>query len=78
MCWPTTEPARPQIADGDYGSIRGDESSDSDIDLMVVGSVSPSELSLPLPRARICSAAISIRRSTPGRIQEKRAAKTRS
>jgi predicted nucleotidyltransferase len=36
-----------------YGSIAaGSEQSDSDIDLMVVGQVSPKELALPLRRAR--------------------------
>jgi predicted nucleotidyltransferase len=36
-----------------YGSIAaGSEQSDSDIDLMVVGRVSPAELALPLRRAR--------------------------
>ncbi len=36
-----------------YGSIAaGNERSDSDIDLMVVGRVSPAELALPLRRAR--------------------------
>jgi predicted nucleotidyltransferase len=36
-----------------FGSIaRGDEQTDSDIDLMIVGDVSPSELALPLRRAR--------------------------
>jgi predicted nucleotidyltransferase len=36
-----------------YGSIAaGSEQSDSDIDLMVVGRVSPPELALPLRRAR--------------------------
>jgi predicted nucleotidyltransferase len=36
-----------------YGSIAaGSEQSDSDIDLMVVGQVSPPELALPLRRAR--------------------------
>jgi predicted nucleotidyltransferase len=36
-----------------YGSIAaGNEQSDSDIDLMVVGQVSPPELALPLRRAR--------------------------
>ena len=36
-----------------YGSIAaGSEQSDSDIDLMIVGQVSPSELALPLRRAR--------------------------
>jgi predicted nucleotidyltransferase len=36
-----------------YGSIAaGTEQSDSDIDLMVVGQVSPAELALPLRRAR--------------------------
>jgi predicted nucleotidyltransferase len=36
-----------------YGSIAaGNEQSDSDIDLMIVGQVSPTELALPLRRAR--------------------------
>ena len=36
-----------------YGSIAaGKEQSDSDIDLMIVGEVSPAELALPLRRAR--------------------------
>jgi predicted nucleotidyltransferase len=36
-----------------YGSVAsGREQSDSDIDLMVVGSVLPAELALPLRRAR--------------------------
>jgi predicted nucleotidyltransferase len=36
-----------------YGSIAsGNEKSDSDIDLMVVGKVAPAELALPLRRAR--------------------------
>jgi len=36
-----------------YGSIAsGSEQSDSDIDLMVVGKISPAELALPLRRAR--------------------------
>lgn len=35
-----------------YGSIAGNEQSDSDIDLMVFGTVSPAELALPLRRAR--------------------------
>ena len=36
-----------------YGSIAaGSEQSDSDIDLMIVGQVSPTELALPLRRAR--------------------------
>ncbi len=36
-----------------YGSIAaGNEQSDSDIDLMIVGQVSPKELALPLRRAR--------------------------
>jgi len=36
-----------------YGSIAsGEERSDSDVDLMVVGSISPADLALPLRRAR--------------------------
>jgi DNA-binding transcriptional ArsR family regulator len=36
-----------------YGSVAsGSERSESDIDLMVIGSISPSELALPLRRAR--------------------------
>lgn len=36
-----------------YGSmVNGQERSDSDVDLMIIGSVSPAELALPLRRAR--------------------------
>jgi predicted nucleotidyltransferase len=45
--------ARKLVAVFVYGSIAsGGEKSDSDIDLMVVGDVSPEELALPLRRAR--------------------------
>ena len=47
-----------------YGSIAaGTEQSDSDIDLMIVGQVSPKELALPLRHAGNCLAGRSIRPS---------------
>jgi predicted nucleotidyltransferase len=60
-----------------YGSIaEGTESSDSDIDLMVVGSVSPAELSLPLRRARdLLGRDINPTLYTPAEFKKKRAAK---
>jgi predicted nucleotidyltransferase len=55
MCWRRrSSPLRPGVATAFvYGSIAaGSEESDSDIDLMVVGQVSPEDLALPLRRAR--------------------------
>ena len=60
-----------------YGSIAsGSEKDDSDIDLMVVGTVSPMELSLPLRRAReLLAREINPTVYTPTEFDAKRAAK---
>jgi predicted nucleotidyltransferase len=60
-----------------YGSIaRGSEQSDSDIDLIVVGTVSPSELALPLRHAReLLGRQINPMVYTPAEFDKKRAAK---
>lgn len=60
-----------------YGSIAaGSEGSDSDIDLMVVGAVSPQDLALPLRRAReLLGREINPTVYTPGEFNGKRAAK---
>jgi predicted nucleotidyltransferase len=60
-----------------YGSIAsGKEQSDSDIDLMVVGKVAPSELAPPLRQAReILGRAINPTVYTPAEFEKKRAAK---
>lgn len=60
-----------------YGSIAsGSEQSDSDIDLMVVGRVSPAELALPLRRAReLLGREINPTVYTPAEFARKRAAK---
>jgi predicted nucleotidyltransferase len=59
-----------------YGSIAaGTEKSDSDIDLMVVGDVSPAELALPLRRAReMLGREINPTVYTPAEFDKKRAA----
>jgi predicted nucleotidyltransferase len=60
-----------------YGSIAsGDEQSDSDIDLMVIGTVSPAELALPLRHAReLLGRQIHPRVYTLAEFDKKRAAK---
>jgi len=60
-----------------YGSIAsGSEQSDSDIDLMVIGTVSPTELALPLRRAREqLGREINPTVYTPAEFAKKRAAK---
>lgn len=60
-----------------YGSIASNkEQSDSDIDLMVVGSVAPAELALPLRHAReILGREINPTVYTPAEFNKKRAAK---
>jgi DNA-binding transcriptional ArsR family regulator len=60
-----------------YGSIAsGQEQSDSDIDLMVVGKVAPSELALPLRQAReLLGRDINPTVYTPAEFAKKRAAK---
>jgi predicted nucleotidyltransferase len=60
-----------------YGSIaEGTEASESDIDLLVVGSVPPSELSLPLRRARdLLGRDINPTLYTSAEFKKKRAAK---
>jgi predicted nucleotidyltransferase len=59
-----------------YGSIAaGNEQSDSDIDLMVVGQVSPADLALPLRRAReLLGREINPTLYTPTEFSKKRAA----
>jgi len=59
-----------------YGSIAaGSEQSDSDIDLMIVGQVSPTELALPLRRAReLLGREINPTFYTPAEFDKKRAA----
>jgi DNA-binding transcriptional ArsR family regulator len=59
-----------------YGSIAdGSEASDSDIDLMVVGEISPQDLALPLRRAReSLGREINPTVYTPAEFQRKRAA----
>ena len=59
-----------------YGSIAaGNEQSDSDIDLMIVGQVSPTELALPLRRAReLLGREINPTVYTPAEFDKKRAA----
>jgi predicted nucleotidyltransferase len=59
-----------------YGSIAaGKEQSDSDIDLMVVGQMSPTELALPLRRAReLLGREINPTVYTPAEFDKKRAA----
>ena len=59
-----------------YGSIAaGSEQSDSDIDLMVVGQVSPADLALPLRRAReLLGREINPTVYTPAEFDKKRAA----
>jgi predicted nucleotidyltransferase len=59
-----------------YGSIAaGNEQSDSDIDLMVVGQVSPADLALPLRRAReLLGREINPTVYTPTEFSKKRAA----
>ena len=59
-----------------YGSIAaGKEQSDSDIDLMIVGQVSPTELALPLRRAReLLGREINPTVYTPAEFDKKRAA----
>jgi predicted nucleotidyltransferase len=60
-----------------YGSIAaGSEQSDSDIDLMIVGQIPPSELALPLRRAReLLGREINPTVYTPSEFDKKRAAK---
>ncbi|MGD0139631.1 MAG: ArsR family transcriptional regulator [Tepidisphaeraceae bacterium] len=60
-----------------YGSIAsGNEQSDSDIDLMVLGTISPAELALPLRHARgVLGRAINPTVYTPAEFDKKRAAK---
>jgi DNA-binding transcriptional ArsR family regulator len=60
-----------------YGSIAsGSEQSDSDIDLMVVGTVSPAKIALPLRRAReLLGREINTTFYTPAEFDKKRAAK---
>jgi DNA-binding transcriptional ArsR family regulator len=60
-----------------YGSIANDQArSDSDIDLMVVGRVSPAELALPLRRAReLLGREINPTVYTPAEFAKKRATK---
>ncbi|MBI3840327.1 MAG: helix-turn-helix domain-containing protein [Planctomycetia bacterium] len=60
-----------------YGSIAsGSEQSDSDIDLMVVGTVSPAELAVPLRRAReLLGREINPTVYTPAEFDKKRKAK---
>lgn len=60
-----------------YGSIAGGgEQSDSDIDLMVVGSVSPVDLALPLRKARqLLGREINLSVYTPAELAKKWAAK---
>lgn len=59
-----------------YGSIAaGSEESDSDIDLMVVGQISPTDLALPLRRAReLLGRDINPTVYTPAEFDKKRAA----
>ena len=59
-----------------YGSIAaGNEQSDSDIDLMIVGQVSPTELALPLRRAReLLGREINPTVYTPAEVDKKRVA----
>jgi|SRR5579872_5169053 len=59
-----------------YGSIAsGNEQSDSDIDLMVVGQVSPADIALPLRRAReLLGREINPTVYTPAEFSRKRAA----
>jgi DNA-binding transcriptional ArsR family regulator len=59
-----------------YGSLAtGSERSDSDIDLMIVGQVSPTELALPLRRAReLLGREINPTIYTPAEFDQKRAA----
>jgi DNA-binding transcriptional ArsR family regulator len=60
-----------------YGSMAGgNEQSDSDIDLMVVGALPPAELALPLRRAReVLGREINPTVYTPAEFNRKRAAK---
>jgi DNA-binding transcriptional ArsR family regulator len=60
-----------------YGSIAsGNEQSESDIDLMVLGTISPAELALPLRHARgVLGRAINPTVYTPAEFDKKRAAK---
>lgn len=60
-----------------YGSMAsGDQQSDSDVDLMVVGTVKPVDLALPLRRARdLLGREINPTTYTPAEFNEKRAAK---
>jgi DNA-binding transcriptional ArsR family regulator len=60
-----------------YGSMaNGQERSDSDIDLMIIGSVSPAELALPLRRAReLLNREINPSVYTPSEFNKKRTAK---
>jgi len=60
-----------------YGSVAsGKEQSDSDIDLMVIGSLSPAELALPLRQARqLLGREINPTVYTPAEFNKKRAAK---
>ena len=62
-----------------YGSIAaGSEQSDSDIDLMVVGQVSPADLALPLRRTReLLGRNINPIVYTPDEFDKKRAANDR-
>ena len=59
-----------------YGSIAaGSEQNDSDIDLMIVGRVSPKELALPLRRAReLLGREINPTVCTPAEFDKKQAA----
>src|SRR5580658_8823844 len=59
-----------------YGSIAaGNEQSDSDIDLMIIGQISPTELALPLRRAReLLGREINPTFYTPAEFDKKRAA----
>jgi predicted nucleotidyltransferase len=59
-----------------YGSVAaGSEQSDSDVDLMVVGQVSPKDLALPLRRAReLLGRNINPTVYTPDEFDKKRAA----
>jgi predicted nucleotidyltransferase len=60
-----------------YGSVAsGSEQSDSDIDLMVVGSVTPAEFALPLRRAReLLGRDINLTVYTPAEFRKKRSGK---
>jgi predicted nucleotidyltransferase len=60
-----------------YGSMAsGQAQSDSDVDLMVIGSVSPAELSLPLRHAReLLGRAVNPTVYTPAELRRKRANK---